>query len=56
LRDESPRLPRGYLSLFPLILARNKKFQRLMTAELERCKLGPFAPETRPETNQPARS
>ena len=46
MREESPRLPGGYLSLFPLILARNKKFQRLMTAELERCKLGPFALKT----------
>jgi alkane 1-monooxygenase len=46
VRAESPRLPRGYLSIFPLILARNKRFQRLMTAELERCKLGPFAPRT----------
>jgi alkane 1-monooxygenase len=45
VREDSPRLPHGYLSLFPLILARNQKFQRLMTAELERCKLGPFAPE-----------
>ena len=45
MHEESPRLPGGYLSIFPLILARNKKFQRLMTAELERCKLGPFAPE-----------
>ncbi len=46
VRAESPRLPRGYISIFPLILARNKKFQRLMTAELERCQLGPFAPKT----------
>jgi alkane 1-monooxygenase len=45
VREDSPRLPRGYLSIFPLILVRNKKFQRLMTAELERCALGPFAPE-----------
>jgi alkane 1-monooxygenase len=41
--EDSPRLPSGYLSLFPLILARNREFQRRMTAELERCKLGPFA-------------
>jgi alkane 1-monooxygenase len=44
LREESPRLPHGYLALFPLALARNARFQRLMTAELERRRLGPFAP------------
>jgi alkane 1-monooxygenase len=43
VREESPRLPRGYLALFPLVLARNRKFQRLMTAELQRRRLGPFA-------------
>ncbi len=47
VREESPRLPHGYLALFPLILARNKKFQKLMTAELERCRLGPFAAPSR---------
>lgn len=56
VREDSPRLPRGYLSLFPLILARNKKFQRLMTAELERCKLGPFAAEPLAERNATASS
>jgi alkane 1-monooxygenase len=44
--DESPKLPRGYLAMFPLVLGRNRKFQRLMTAELERRKLGPFAEGT----------
>lgn len=44
VHEESPRLPRGYLSIFPLVLLRNEKFQRLMTEELERCQLGPFAP------------
>jgi alkane 1-monooxygenase len=42
--EESPKLPRGYLAMFPLVLGQNKRFQRLMTAELERRKLGPFAP------------
>lgn len=56
VREESPRLPRGYLSLFPLVLAQNQKFQRLMTAELERCKLGPFAPEAAPERSPSAAS
>jgi alkane 1-monooxygenase len=41
--EESPKLPRGYLAMFPLVLGQNKRFQRLMTLELERRKLGPFA-------------
>jgi alkane 1-monooxygenase len=42
--DESPKLPAGYLAMFWLVLARNRRFQKLMTAELQRRKLGPFAP------------
>jgi alkane 1-monooxygenase len=42
--DESPKLPGGYLAMFPLVLGRNRRFQRLMTEELRRRKLGPFAP------------
>jgi alkane 1-monooxygenase len=49
LREESPRLPRGYLSLFPLALGRNRKFQELMSAELERRGLGPFGPGQEPK-------
>ncbi len=45
---DSPILPRGYIALFPLILARNSKFRRLMTEELERRRLGPFAPAVEP--------
>jgi alkane 1-monooxygenase len=56
MREDSPRLPQGYLSIFPLILVRNKKFQRLMTAELERCALGPFAPKAVAESNHSASS
>jgi alkane 1-monooxygenase len=41
--DESPKLPAGYLAMFPLVLSRNKRYQRLVTAELRRKKLGPFA-------------
>jgi alkane 1-monooxygenase len=52
LREDSPRLPGGYLSIFPLILARNREFQRRMTAELERCKLGPFTAEPLPERRE----
>ena len=42
--EEPPMLPRGYLAMFPLVLARNRQFQKLATQELERKKLGPFAP------------
>ena len=41
--EESPKLPAGYLAMFPLVLMRNGRYQRLMTAELKRKKLGPFA-------------
>jgi alkane 1-monooxygenase len=40
--QESPRLPRGYIAMFPLVIIRNRKFRDLMTSELERCRLGPF--------------
>lgn len=42
--EDSPKLPTGYLAMFWLVLARNRRFQKLMTAELRRRKLGPFAP------------
>lgn len=45
----SPKLPRGYLAMFPLVLGRNPRFQRLATAELRRRGLGPFAPDASPE-------
>ncbi len=40
---DAPVLPRGYIALFPLVLVRNAEFRRLMTKELERRRLGPFA-------------
>lgn len=40
--QQSPKLPAGYLGMFPLVLARNSRFRELMTAELERKRLGPF--------------
>jgi alkane 1-monooxygenase len=40
--EESPKLPGGYLAMFPLVLARNALFQRLMIEELKRKRLGPF--------------
>ena len=41
--EESPKLPSGYLAMFPLVLMRNRRYQRFMTAELRQKKLGPFA-------------
>jgi len=43
--QESPKLPYGYLGMFPLVLAQNTKFRALMSAELKRRKLGPFLEE-----------
>jgi alkane 1-monooxygenase len=41
--DDAPVLPRGYVSLIPMVLANDQKFHRLATEELQRRKLGPFA-------------
>jgi alkane 1-monooxygenase len=41
--DDSPKLPRGYLGTVVMALARNDRFRVLMTEELRRRKLGPFA-------------
>jgi alkane 1-monooxygenase len=38
----SPRLPRGYIAMFPLVILRNRKFRKLMTEELRHRHLGPF--------------
>jgi len=43
VHPEAPVLPRGYIALFPLVLGRNRTFRRLMTEELRRRRLGPFA-------------
>jgi alkane 1-monooxygenase len=43
LWDESPKLPRGYSGTGMLAVFRNAKFRELMTEELRRRKLGPFA-------------
>jgi len=47
LRDweESPKLPYGYPGMARLVLIDNRRFRELMTAELERRRLGPFAPD-----------
>src|SRR6185436_15417349 len=39
----SPRLPHGYLRMALLVVFRNGLAQRLMTAELQRKRLGPFS-------------
>ena len=44
--DESPKLPRGYPGMMRLVLADNAEFQRQMSEELERLKLGPFREDT----------
>ena len=41
--DQSPKLPRGYFGMVIMAFAQNRKYQRLMTAELERRGLGPFS-------------
>ncbi len=41
--EESPKLPTGYFGMVTMVFARNERFQKLMTAELKRRKLGPFA-------------
>ncbi len=43
VHPEAPLLPRGYIAMFPLVMFRNREFRRLMTEELERRRLGPFA-------------
>ncbi len=46
--DESPKLPAGYFGMVVLALAMPRRFETLMTAELERRQLGPFAPGEAP--------
>ena len=43
--EESPKLPYGYFGSVVMALFRNARFRERMTAELERVKLGPFAPQ-----------
>ncbi len=44
--DDSPKLPRGYFGMVVMAVANNRRFRKLMTAELQRRKLGPFAAES----------
>jgi alkane 1-monooxygenase len=41
--EESPKLPTGYFGMVLLVFYQNRRFQKLMTLELQRRKLGPFA-------------
>lgn len=41
--QESPKLPRGYFGMVVMVILNNARFQKLMTEELERRHLGPFA-------------
>ena len=43
--DESPKLPTGYFGMVEMVLFHNRRFRELMTEELRKRKLGPFAPE-----------
>jgi alkane 1-monooxygenase len=40
--DESPTLPSGYIGMILLVILNNARFQKLMTEELRRTRLGPF--------------
>jgi alkane 1-monooxygenase len=42
--EESPKLPYGYFASVVMALFRNRAFRARLTAELERRRLGPFAP------------
>jgi len=42
--DESPKLPYGYFATVTWLIFANRSFRASMGAELERRKLGPFAP------------
>jgi alkane 1-monooxygenase len=52
--EASPKLPAGYFGMVVLAFARPRRFQQLMTDELERRGLGPFAPEAAPAAAAPA--
>jgi hypothetical protein len=41
--EESPKLPSGYFGMVEMVIFHNREFRKLMTAELRRRGLGPFA-------------
>lgn len=47
--EESPKLPRGYMGMVVMVLLNEPRCRELMTAELSRRRLGPFAPQAVPE-------
>lgn len=53
-REESPKLPRGYFGMVVMAFARNRRFQKLMTEELQRRGLGPFASPSEASTSRSA--
>ncbi len=48
--DESPKLPRGYFGMVTMVLINDRRAIKLLTRELRRRRLGPYA-----ESNQPVR-
>lgn len=43
--DASPKLPYGYFGMVEMVLFSNQRFRQVMTEELRRTRLGPFAVE-----------
>lgn len=41
--EESPKLPTGYFGMVTMVFLRNRRVRELLTRELERRRLGPFA-------------
>jgi len=57
VHENVPMLPSGYVAMVDMVMTKNDEFQRLSTAELRRCRLGPFRdPDFEPPPAQPARS
>jgi alkane 1-monooxygenase len=46
--EESPKLPSGYFGMVEMAIFKNREFRRLMTEELRRRRLGPFAESAAP--------
>ncbi len=43
--EESPKLPSGYFGMVEMVIFHNREFRKVMTDELRRRRLGPFASE-----------
>lgn len=46
--EDAPILPTGYVGLVDMVMINNPKFVESAVAELQRCKLGPFASDATP--------